>query len=102
MENKLYLYGEESSFKILWKYIYSFPATLIIGNITVKAQVNNLTENIDQMKFFLDGQLQHIDEESPYKWEWNQKSFSRHLLNITASINGEDILYAQRIVWKFQ
>ena len=102
MENKLYLYGEESSFKILWKYIYSFPATLIIGNITVKAQVNNLTENIDQMKFFLDGQLQHIDEESPYKWEWNQKSFSRHLLNITASINGEDMLYAQRIVWKFQ
>jgi hypothetical protein len=65
----------------------------------VKAQVNNLTE-VDQMKFYMDGQLQHTDKEAPYEWEWNRPSFSRHLLNITASVNGEEILHAQRIVWK--
>lgn len=98
-ENKFYLNGNEQSFKILWRYVYSLPITLVIGNITVKAQVNNLTE-VDQMKFYMDGQLQHTDEEAPYEWEWDQPSFSRHLLNITASVNGEEILHAQRIVWK--
>ena len=98
-ENKFYLNGNEQSFKILWRDIYSLPITLVIGNITVKAQVNNLTE-VDQMKFYMDGQLQHTDEEAPYEWEWDQPSFSRHLLNITASVNGEEILHAQRIVWK--
>ncbi|MCK4347084.1 MAG: DUF362 domain-containing protein [Thermoplasmatales archaeon] len=100
-EHKLYLNGAEKSFKILWKDIYSLPVTLVVGNITVKAQVNNLTEEIDQMKFYLDGKLQDIDEEAPYAWEWNQPSFSRHLLNVTASLNGEEILHVQRIVWKF-
>ena len=100
-EHKVYLNGAEKSFKILWKDIYSIPVTLVVGNITVKAQVNNLTEEIDQMKFYIDGELQDIDEGAPYEWEWNQPSFSRHLLNITASVNGEEILHAQRIVWKF-
>jgi len=99
-EHKLYLNGAEKPFKILWKDIYSLPVTLVVGNITVKAQVNNLTEEIDQMRFYLDGTLQDIDEEAPYGWEWNQPSFSRHLLNVTASLNGEEILHAQRIVWK--
>ena len=74
---------------------------IIIGNITVRAQVNNLPEEIDQMKFSLDGQLQYTDEEAPYEWEWNQKSFSKHLLNITAIKNGEEILNSQLIIWKF-
>jgi hypothetical protein len=100
-EHKLYIFGEEQSFKIFSKYIYLFPATIIIGNITVKVQVNNLPEEVDKMVFSLDEQLQYTDEEPPYEWEWNQKSFSRHLLNITAIINGEEILYAQRFVWKF-
>ncbi|MEA3458975.1 MAG: DUF362 domain-containing protein [Candidatus Thermoplasmatota archaeon] len=100
-EHKVYLNGAEKSFKILWKDIYSIPVTLVVGNITVKAQVNNLVEEIDQMKFYLDGELQDMDERAPYEWEWDQPSFSRHLLNITASVGGEEILRAQRIVWKF-
>jgi len=101
MEQKLYIFGEEKSFKILWKYIYSFPATIIIGNIIVRAQVNNLSEEIDQMNFILDDQLLYTDEEPPYEWEWNKTSFSKHLLKITAIRSGEEILHAQRIVWKF-
>jgi len=99
-ENKFYLNGYEQSFKILWRTVYSIPITLVIGNITVKAQVSNLTE-LDRINFYMDGQLQHTDEKAPYTWEWNQPSFSRHLLNITASVNGEEMLHVQRIVWKF-
>ena len=73
---------------------------MIIGNITVKIKVNNLADNIDHIKFNLDGELQHMDGEAPYYWEWNQPSFRRHILSVTASINSENALHSQRVVWK--
>ncbi len=99
-EHKLYVNGVETSIKISWKPTYSFPITLIIGNITVKARVNNIYD-IDYMKFFIDDELKHIDEDSPYEYEWNEISFFRHKIKVLVSINGEEDLYTERMVWKF-
>jgi len=99
-ENKLYINGVESSIKISWKPTYSFPATLIIGNITIKAQGNNIPV-IDYIKFYIDGELKHQDFNDPYEFEWNEFSFSRHTIKVLASIDGEEKLYSERLVWKF-
>jgi len=99
-EHMCYVNGKEKSFKITWKYIYTIPITLIVGNITVEAQVNDAEDNIDYVEFYLDGKLQYVDEKPPYKWEWNKPSFSRHMLKVVASINNKYFLEAKRIVWK--
>ena len=99
-ENKLYINGVESSIKISWKPTYSFPATLIIGNITIMAQGNNIPA-IDYIKFYIDGELKHQDFNDPYEFEWNEFSFSRHTIKVLASIDGEEKLYSERFVWKF-
>jgi hypothetical protein len=99
-ENKLYINGVESSITISWKPTYTFPATIIIRNITIKAQVNNVPV-IDYMKFFIDEELRHQDFESPYEFEWDDLSFSRHSIKVLASIEGEENLFSERIVWKF-
>jgi hypothetical protein len=100
-ENKFYLDGLEKSFKILWKDIYKFPITLIIGNITVKTQLNNINYDIEKINFYINDNLQYSDEEFPYEWDWNKPSFSKKTLKITASVNGEEILHSYRVLWKF-
>ncbi len=99
-DRKLYFRGIETPLDIGWKTYYSIPLTLVIGNVTVKTQVNNVPE-VDYIKFFIDNELKYIDEESPYEWEWDKISFSKHTLKVLASIDGEEDLYAERIVWKF-
>jgi hypothetical protein len=100
-ENKFYLDGIEKSFKILWKDIYKFPITLIIGNITVKTQLNNVTFDIEKINFYVNDKLQYSDYEFPYEWEWDKPSFSKKTLKITATANDEEILHSYRILWKF-
>ena len=99
-ENKLYINGVESSIKIGWKPTYSFPITLIIGNITIKAQGNNIPV-IDYIKFYIDEELKYQDDKEPYEFEWNKISFSKHTIKVLISIEGEENLYTERIVWKF-
>lgn len=99
-EHKLYVNGVERSIKISWKPTYSFPITLVIGNITIKAIVNNIAK-IDYMKFFIDGELKYVDEDLPFEWDWLDISFSKHKIKVLASVNGEENLYTERIVWKF-
>ncbi|HEC89907.1 MAG TPA: DUF362 domain-containing protein, partial [Thermoplasmatales archaeon] len=100
-EDKLYINGHEKSFKILWKTIYSFPATIVIGNITVKAEVNNI-DMIDEIRFYIDGKLQYTDDTPPYEWEWRDFSWSHHMLMVSAYINhGEYEIKAYRSLWKF-
>jgi hypothetical protein len=99
-ENKLYINGIERSINISWKPTYSFPITLIIGNITIKTQLNHIPE-IDCMKFYIGGELKYIDENPPYEWEWDEISFSKHTIKVLASIDGEENIFTERIVWEF-
>ena len=99
-ENKLYINGIESSITLGWKPTYSFPITLILGNISIKAQAN-YASNVDYMKFFIDDELKYLDQSFPYEWEWNELSFSKHKIKVLASIEGEESLYSERVVWKF-
>jgi hypothetical protein len=99
-DKKLYFRGVETPLKISWITIYSFPLTIVIGNITVKAKVNS-GQQIDYIKFFVDNELKHTDYESPFQWEWNEISFSKKTLKVIASISSEENLFTERIVWKF-
>jgi hypothetical protein len=99
-DKKLYFRGVETPVKISWITFYSFPETIVIGNITVKVKVNNVPE-VDYIKFFIDDELKYTDDEFPYEWEWGEISFSKHILKVLASIDGEENLFTERLVWKF-
>ncbi len=99
-DKKLYIRGDETPLEISWITIYSFPATIIIGNLTIKSQVNK-AENVDYIKFFVDDELKYTDYEDPYQWEWDKLSFSKHTLKVIASVDGDENLFTERLVWKF-
>jgi hypothetical protein len=95
----LYLNGKARSLNISWKTYYLFPVTIVIGDITVKAQANNYP-SIDHINFFLDGEQQKIDRDPPYEWVWDQPSFSRQVISVTVVSEGEPLSSAHRVVWK--
>lgn len=100
-EHKFYIHGQEKSLKIFWKTMYSFPDTFVIGNITVKARVNNVDDVVDEIRFYVDGELRYTDENPPYEWEWHEFSWSYHVLMVAACVNqGEYELRAYRGLWK--
>lgn len=43
--------------------------TIIIGPITIKADVND-DRGIEKVEFYINGELKHTDTKEPYKWTW--------------------------------
>ena len=57
----LYMFG-----KPLMKTL--FGKTIVIGKITIKVNAYN----VEKVGFYVDNELKHIDDESPYEWLWNE------------------------------
>jgi hypothetical protein len=91
VEKQLYIAGKNRT---------RFPVTMVIGDITVEAQVNGPILNIQKVEFTVDGKLQYTDTEAPYLWQWTKRSFFRHTVTVTVFYPGGS-LSAIMIVWKF-
>jgi hypothetical protein len=91
-EKHLYLFGNDKG---------KFPFTLIVGKITVEAQVNGASEPIQKVEFYKDNKLQATDTEAPYTWSWTSRSFFRHTIKTVAYFNDTTTLTSQITVWKF-
>ncbi|RLF58622.1 MAG: hypothetical protein DRN27_04915 [Thermoplasmata archaeon] len=96
----LYVSNMPVNFSIRWKDYYLFPATIVIGAITVKTIIIPSTANIDHVDFFVDGVLQKQDDEFPYDWNWTSMSFGSHILTVTASYDDEITSTAERALIK--
>jgi hypothetical protein len=92
LEKHLYLFGHDKG---------KFPATVIIGKITVEAQVNGDVGSVQKVEFYKDSKLQATDTEAPYTWSWNTASFFRHTIKIIAYFDATDNLSNQITVSKF-
>jgi len=55
--------------------------TIIIGKITVEADVNSTVSEIKFVQFYVDGNMKYNDTESPYTWIWGM-AFGRHTLKV--------------------
>jgi hypothetical protein len=91
-EKHLYLFGNDKG---------KFPVTLIIGKITVEAQINGVVGTIQKVEFYKDNNLQETDTEAPYTWSWNSRSFFRHTIKTVAYLDATNTLSSQITAWKF-
>lgn len=91
-EKHLYLFGNDKG---------KFPATVIIGKITVETQINGYAGTIEKVEFYKDNKLQGTDTEAPYTWSWETRSFFRHTIKIIAYLDATNSLSSQITVWKF-
>ncbi len=53
--------------------ICKFPSTLILGRITVVADAFHPLVEINRMEFYLDFELQAVDNTPPYTWTWTER-----------------------------
>jgi len=71
-EGYLYFFGREL-----------FPTvrdkTIIMGRITVEADVTVAASGIDEVQFYVDGVIKYNTSQSPYTWNWGM-AFGRHTL----------------------
>ena len=68
-----------------------FKLPIVIGKITVQVEATSDPEGqIYSVEFYLDGESQLIDIESPYEWEINSHLMGRHTITVMAhGIHGE-------------
>lgn len=59
--------------------------TIIIGKITVKAEVNTPQEQIDRVEFYVDNTLTHTDYTVPYEWQWKTPNSVIKQRNLTVT-----------------
>jgi hypothetical protein len=91
-ENHLYINGNKKC---------RFPVTLIIGDITIEAQVNGISDDIEKIEFYMDEELLFVDTEVPYNWTWQNKPRYKHTIKTIAHYGEEDTLSNEIVVWKF-
>ncbi|MEA2053617.1 MAG: triple tyrosine motif-containing protein [Candidatus Thermoplasmatota archaeon] len=63
------------------------PKAIVIGKITVTANVSDATSGVNKVEFFVDNVSKNIDSEAPYEWEWDETVFCSHTLKVTAYDN---------------
>ncbi len=81
--------------------LFSLPAPVCIGRITVEASAVSLHANIEKVEFYVDGVLQTTVTTEPFQWTWSSPAWFRHQLSVIA-YNDENMSTACNLtVWKF-
>ena len=84
------------------KNTYSQLTTVIIGDITIKADSYGNISIFNKVEFYVDGEMAHADDTVPYKWTWNKFSFGKHTVTAVAyDAEGNYIGKDSITVWKF-
>jgi hypothetical protein len=58
--------------------------TTIIGDLTITIS-SSKDDIVDKVEFIVDHKLKSVDEDPPFEWNWNQKSFGEHHVKILVS-----------------
>ena len=59
------------------------PRVLIIGWIDIEVEASD-DKGVTKVEFYIDDVLKHTDYDAPYNWTWNEKTFFRHAIKVTA------------------
>jgi hypothetical protein len=85
----LYLFNNE-----ILSLPFDFP--VILGEINVKA----VAFGADKVEFYVDDDLKHTDDESPFSWLWDKFAFGRRTVKVVV-YEVVDIISDEIVVWKF-
>ena len=79
-------------------------SSIVLGSIKVKVHAYS-EENIEQVNFYIDNQLQFTDAEAPYEWRMNQRFgkwlLSKHRLKVVAKYIGGCEWSEEMDIWFF-
>jgi hypothetical protein len=90
-EGCLYIFDQE---------IMPLENTMIIGKITVEADAY-AEDGIDKTEFFIDDVLKSTDNEEPYEWLWDERTFGTHEIKVIAYDSTGNTTSDEILVWKF-
>lgn len=65
--------------------ILPFPKPFIIGPITIEVEASQIPFGINQVEFFIDGNLKSTDNTAPYSWTWTTPAFFTHTIKVVAN-----------------
>jgi len=66
------------------KKIIPLVTTIVIGIIEVEVEASDSHSGVSHVDFYLDGDLMVNVSVLPFFWLWNERSFSKHTLEVTA------------------
>lgn len=61
--------------------MFDFIIPAFIGDTSVFARTST---NIKQVEFYIDNQLEFVDNSAPFEWSWDDKSFGEHSIKVVA------------------
>ena len=97
---KSYVYRKDEQH--IKRFISDIP--LILGKITIIANVSDSQSGVKQVNFYIDDLLETIDTTTPYSWTWTEKIplFSKHYhtIRIIAIDNANNSATKEITVWK--
>jgi len=84
-----------------------YPYPVIFGQITIKADANDMGAGVEKVEFYLDGRLRVACTEIPYEWVWDEAfigfckieaiAYDNIGFNATASVN--DVFIINFDIW---
>lgn len=90
----IYIFGREA-IKTL------FGSTIIFGKINIEANASDEISGIKKVEFYIDGELKHVDNETPYEWLWDEAAFLKHTIKVKAYNNAGNFAVSEMNVWIF-
>ena len=68
---------------------------IVMGKITVTVNATDATSGVDRVEFFVDGTSKSVDSSKPYEWEWDEMTFTSHVLKVVAYDNAGNSVYEE-------
>jgi len=89
----LYINGDE---------IFRIGSTVIIGNIQIETRINEVSEEIEKVEFYINDVLKASDTEQPYNYSWDEPTFARikHTIKVIAYYGEGETLDNEIAVWR--
>ena len=86
--------------KLLSRFMPKFRP-IIIGPITIEANVTQNTSGVNRVDFYIDDVFQKTDTIEPYNFTWNKTAFFTHQITVIAYDNAGPLNIDTVLVRKF-
>jgi hypothetical protein len=88
------------------KRVIPHETCIILGSIDVEPFIHDTwyrsrEDQISRVEFFIDDELKHTAEETPFVWTWDEKTFGEHTIKINVVDDEGHESYCERSVQKY-
>ncbi len=82
--------------------VFRIGSTVIIGDIQIETRINEVTEEIEKVEFYINDVFKASDAEPPYNYSWDEHTYIRikHTIKVIAYFGKGETLSNEIAVWK--